>query len=203
MRIVNYACQYAVQLAEDGLGIYQVVKMNECDESIPFELPVMIPNISKIFEPGWAKRPKHGKGYGVKYINSYKTFIKECFDAGAAVNGTKWSPASILEAIKNRDPTNLEIPTETEIRGYISTLIQKQKNPVAVPKPTISEEMLSWLKAKANLTKAPLMKDIYNLLYEAFPDHPKVAIAKVLEAYRAFKKEKTGPKVTKTGQKNS
>ena len=164
--------------------------MNECDESIPFAITESIPIISESFDPGWAKRPKHGQGYGAKYINTHKPFIKQCFLAGEAENGTKWSPAAILESIKRIDPFDLEIPNETEIRGYISSLIQKQKNPVVLSKPTLTEDMLSWLKIQTDLPKPPNLKDIYSLLYQNFPNAVKLTVEKVKAPFRDMLKEK-------------
>jgi hypothetical protein len=35
--------QYAAQLVENGLGIYQVVKVDKCDDRIPFLISEAIP----------------------------------------------------------------------------------------------------------------------------------------------------------------
>ena len=83
----------------------------------------------EVFEPGWAVRPKHGKMYGQKYIHHYKPFLKALFELGEQDDSQKISPARMLQRIQE-DPVfslRLDHPSESEIRTYVSSLIQTAK----------------------------------------------------------------------------
>ena len=93
----------------------------------------MLEVTEELFEPLWAIRPAHGKMYGKKYIEDYKKYLKDLFDIGERDPSKKMSPCRMLQSIE-RDPgfsLRLDHPSESEIRSYISSLIQSS---TGVPK---------------------------------------------------------------------
>ena len=108
------------------------------DDLLPLQ-PVSIAS-EEVFEPKWAIRPGHGKMYGKKYILVYKDYLKELFELGERDPSKKMSAARMLESIQ-RDPVytlRLDHPSESEIRSFVSSLLQslkrkrnKEENPEA------------------------------------------------------------------------
>jgi hypothetical protein len=76
---------------------------------------------------GWAHPPKHGKMYGRNYIDPFKDDIARMFNAGNDDKAVRMGPARMLEKLKQKYPDRLDLPSETEIRQLITTLIAKQK----------------------------------------------------------------------------
>lgn len=83
--------------------------------------------VKQIFSSGWAKRPSHGKIYGAKYIGKFKDEIRDMFLRGTEDNMNKLGPGRMLETLKKRYSNRFDLPSETEIRQYITTLNAKYK----------------------------------------------------------------------------
>jgi len=64
------------------------------------------------------------------------------------------SPSAILEKIKSNNPLNFELPSETDIRSFISSLIQKHSKtgeaPAPKPKKEINGDMKSWFASQVS-----------------------------------------------------
>ncbi len=67
--------------------------------------------------------------YGKKYISDYKPFLKRLFEKGEQDEALKMSPSRMLQSIKEDAIFSLRLdhPSETEIRSYISSLLQSVK----------------------------------------------------------------------------
>ena len=76
---------------------------------------------------GWAHPPRHGKMYGRNYIEPFKEDIARMFNAGSDDKAFRMGPARMLEKLKQQYPERLDLPSETEIRQAITTLMAKQK----------------------------------------------------------------------------
>lgn len=81
------------------------------------------------FEPLWAVRPAHGKMYGRKYIEAYKPFLKGLFELGEQDESQKLGPSRMLQRIEDDLVFRLRLdhPSESEVRTYVSSLIQTAK----------------------------------------------------------------------------
>ena len=80
-----------------------------------------------VFSPGWAKTRAHGSKYGRKYIEPFRQEIVEMFNVGKADSAKKKGPGRMLAELTRRYPHRLDLPSESEIRQCISTLMAKQK----------------------------------------------------------------------------
>ena len=76
---------------------------------------------------GWTHPPKHGKMYGRNYVDPFKEDIASMFNAGSEDKAIRMGPARMLEKLKQKYPDRLDLPSETEIRQAITTLVAKQK----------------------------------------------------------------------------
>jgi len=79
------------------------------------------------FSAGWARTRAHGSKYGRKYIEPFRQEIVEMFNMGKADSAKKKGPGRMLAELKRRYPSRLDLPSESEIRQCISTLVAKQK----------------------------------------------------------------------------
>lgn len=76
------------------------------------------------FPAGWAVRPKVGHMYGQKYIEEFKTEIRELFDRGQQLKSSKMGPGCMLESLKLNHPNRFDLPSESEIRQEIVRLMR-------------------------------------------------------------------------------
>ena len=82
----------------------------------------------ELYPPGWAMRRKHGKMYGMSYMDDeMRGFIRDTFMRGKAVSSDKQHPSWILEQLQQLHPMKLTLPSEQEIRNEISRLFARQK----------------------------------------------------------------------------
>ncbi len=70
---------------------------------------------------GWAHPPRHGN------IDPFKEDITNMFNAGSEDKAVRMGAARMLEKLKQKYPDRLDLPSETEIRQAITTLMAKQK----------------------------------------------------------------------------
>jgi hypothetical protein len=77
---------------------------------------------------GWARRPRFGETYGAKYIDTYKTYINEMFEAGNKDKGLKKSASQMLAALQFRCTRAHDLPSVSEIQRYIASLCTKNKS---------------------------------------------------------------------------
>jgi len=129
VRYIKVACDHI-----DNGGIIITSSEQVQVEDAEFSIEDLVPNILltknvEVFEPLWAVRPAHGKMYGRKYIQDYKPFLKGLFELGEQDESQKLGPSRMLQKIQD-DPVfglRLDHPSETEIRTYVSSLIQTAK----------------------------------------------------------------------------
>lgn len=76
---------------------------------------------------GWARRPKHGSQYGVKYLPEYADVIRNYFNKGAESSAEKLSAASMYLCLRRDHPDVFRLPSESEIKSEISSLFQRSK----------------------------------------------------------------------------
>ena len=88
------------------------------------------------FQRGWARRLKKGKMYGEKYLGPYKDEIQSMFMRGNKDAKDRIGPAKMIEILKNKYPDRLTIPSEQEVRTYITSLVQKYKKDSTMTKKT-------------------------------------------------------------------
>ena len=66
--------------------------------------------------------------YGVSYLDEYRPLIEEYYLVGKRNSSEKMSPSIMREKLKHQYPNRFSLPGETDIRGVISALIQKDNN---------------------------------------------------------------------------
>ena len=77
---------------------------------------------------GWARRQPKGKMYGATYMNEeYKKICQACFYEGERDSSKKKGPSQMYEVLVQKFPHKFSIPTDCEIRSFISALIAKEK----------------------------------------------------------------------------
>jgi hypothetical protein len=86
---------------------------------------------SNILKQGWAIRPPKGKMYGAKYVKLYAGEILEMFVCGEKNTSEKLGPSRMLEKLKMKHPKCYNLPSENDIRGEVSRLIQSRKRQLA------------------------------------------------------------------------
>jgi hypothetical protein len=86
-----------------------------------------IPRNGQLFQSGWAQRNTHGTLYGISYVNKRKEELIEIFQKGEANSHEKMSPGQMYEALRVKNPNKFSIPSETEIKSFISAQVQKGK----------------------------------------------------------------------------
>ena len=123
--MISYSIKKAISLQTSGeIAIIDARKENECatTQVIPpsFTMPTS-------FKPGWAVWPKRGEMYGRQYVSNYMDDINKLFNQGVNKSSEKNIPGAMLEVLQKTYPNRFNIPSETEIRQAISTLIQGNK----------------------------------------------------------------------------
>lgn len=107
---------------------FEIVNSTTDVSSLQILAPVReIPHANVLFQPGWAKTRSHGKKYGRKYIQAFKQDVVDMFNAGKDDSAKKKGPGRMLAELRRRYPLRLDLPSESEIRACISTLMAKQK----------------------------------------------------------------------------
>ena len=130
--IVSVALRYAYKLVEDGEVDFINTRLiggdlDNDDELDPF-FDDNLPDYSPVsFEKGWALRAGYGKIYGAKYIEKYKKDIDELYSRGNVDQRHKMGPGRMLECLRRTYPGRLDLPSETEIRQRITSLVAKYK----------------------------------------------------------------------------
>ena len=92
--------------------------------------------VKEIFLPGWARRRKQGKMYGEKYLGPYKEQIKAWFMQGNTNKKDRIGPAKMMELLQSQHPDRLTLPSEQDVRTYISSLVQAFKKDPTMTKKT-------------------------------------------------------------------
>ena len=82
----------------------------------------------QIFAREWARRGKSGTMYGPKYIGPYKQRILQMFRDGNTDKKDKKNPSNMLAVLQSEHPGVLTLPSEQEIRMYVSSLTQRSKS---------------------------------------------------------------------------
>ena len=77
---------------------------------------------------GWARRAKHGKGFGVRYMKTgdgvYMKMIRKMFRTGVKRSGEKMGPAQMLERIVRKFPKRYDLPSMEEVSQAVSAINQ-------------------------------------------------------------------------------
>lgn len=79
------------------------------------------------FQKGWAKAKRHGHKYGRKYVDPFRQDIVDMFNLGEQNDAMKRTPGKMLVELRRKYPGRLDLPSETEVRSVISTLMSKKK----------------------------------------------------------------------------
>lgn len=144
----------------------------------------------EMFPPGWAKRPGHGKMYGKKYIEDYKPILKTLFEIGEQDRSRKMSASRMLQSIEE-DPVfrlRLDHPSESEVRGYISGLVQfakrKRKREEDGPRKSIITDEEEQFILTADLTLKPAA--FYDSFNGQFP-YSELSAARVKSKFSSMK----------------
>ena len=80
------------------------------------------------FNPSWARRQGYGKLYGNDYVKNYKKDLQQMFLQGKANSAQKMNPGKMREQLQQMYPFRFSIPGETEIKKFIGSEFQKEKN---------------------------------------------------------------------------
>ena len=80
-------------------------------------------------EIGWARRTNMGETYGEKYMSKYKPEIRQMFEQGVKQSALKMNPGMMHQRLSILYPNTFRIPSETEIKSYVSQLATKEKQP--------------------------------------------------------------------------
>ena len=84
-------------------------------------------------EIGWARRSHTGEMYGKKYISKYKSEIRHMFEQGVKESALKMNPGMMYQRLSTLHPNTFRIPSELEIKVYVSQLATKGKQPGYTP----------------------------------------------------------------------
>ena len=130
--MLSTAMRFAYKMIEDGaVGFIDtsMVCVLENDEEIAnaFLLANVDDYSAVSFAKGWALRAGYGKIYGAKYIDKYKADIDELYSRGNIDQRHKMGPGRMLECLRVKYPNKLDLPSETEIRQRITSLVAKYK----------------------------------------------------------------------------
>ncbi len=83
-------------------GIRCFTLSDNADVSTDSYLTTQEDYLDPVFRCGWAKRPKVGQMYGIKYVEDYRSDIKSLYNSGEADKKNKKSPAQMLEILESR-----------------------------------------------------------------------------------------------------
>ena len=102
-----------------------MIRENDSDKGVLGELLAAPTELD--LTAGWAHPPRHGKMYGRNYLEPFKEDIARMFNARSDDKAFRMGPARMLEKLKQQYPDRFDLPSETEIRQAITTLMAKQK----------------------------------------------------------------------------
>ena len=85
------------------------------------------PESSFAKDSSWARRKGYGQLYGETYMNEYKEHLLNMFNDGCSKSANKMNPGKMREVLTNMFPHKFSIPSELEIKKFISSESQKKK----------------------------------------------------------------------------
>ena len=85
------------------------------------------PDSNFAIRPSWARRKGYGQLYGETYMDNYKDELLKMFNDGCSKNENKMNPGKMRENLMNMFPHKFSIPSELEIKKFITSQSQKQK----------------------------------------------------------------------------
>ena len=85
----------------------------------------------RAWSQGWARRPSRGETYGKNSVKRYRVDIEDMFDRGARDLGCKMSAAAMLEELKQKRPSECDLPSESEIKKEITLIYGQRKKQIA------------------------------------------------------------------------
>ncbi len=86
-----------------------------------------IPESSFAKDSSWARRKGYGQLYGETYMNEYKEHLLKMFHDGCSKSANKMNPGKMREVLMNMFPHKFSIPSELEIKKFITSESQKKK----------------------------------------------------------------------------
>ncbi|KAE8975172.1 hypothetical protein PF011_g24583 [Phytophthora fragariae] len=131
-----------------------------------------------VVKQGWAIRPPKGKMYGAKYIKLYTGEILEIFVCGEKNTSEKLGPSRMLEKLKVKYPNRFNLPSENDIRGEVSRLIQSRKRKQAVEIGTNSDSLTPNKRYRMPTDYASFLKKLVE-------DDPSILPASAVAKFRA------------------
>ena len=84
------------------------------------------PESSFAKDSSWARRKGYGQLYGETYMNEYKEHLLNMFNDGCSKSANKMNPGKMREFLSNMFPHKFSIPSELEIKKFISSESQKK-----------------------------------------------------------------------------
>ena len=75
----------------------------------------------------WARRKGYGQLYGETYMDEFKDELLRMFREGTINDGNKMNPGKMRETLMNMFPHKFSIPSELEIKKFITSEAQKHK----------------------------------------------------------------------------
>ena len=134
------------------------------------------PESSFAKELSWARRKGYGQLYGETYMSEYKEHLRNMFNEGCTNSANKMNPGKMRETLMNMFPHKFSIPSELEIKKFITSESQKKKYSTKTTKKTSETRgrkpkgtELVWTTllqpfVKRNVDSKP--EDIYKLFIE-------------------------------------
>jgi hypothetical protein len=121
----SFALRYAFNQVDQNN--FEVISASSTDQAEIFNCVPGHDHVVASFHGGWCCAKPHGQKYGKKYIGPYKQDVEQLFLEGCEDKSKRMGPGRMLNVLKSRYQDALDLPSETEIRQAISTLITKQK----------------------------------------------------------------------------
>lgn len=120
---------FAVRFAKDAVHQHSFIR-NGKDDDIP-EYSIAAGFEIEPLQPGWAKRPKHGRTKGLTFVKKYEKEIEELFLLGVNEPSKKMSPDMMIAELQKRYPGQFALPGYADLRLEISKrLARMKKNPI-------------------------------------------------------------------------
>ena len=126
MNMTTYAMKFAYDLINQHQ--FRIVNFDQSEEQSTQYLMSLIQDKDDdiTFQGGWACSKPQGHKYGRKYIDPFKKDIEEIFQVGVSNKNIRIGPGRMLNNLRRKYPGRLDLPSETEIRQAIGSMVSQQ-----------------------------------------------------------------------------
>ena len=126
MNMTTYAMKFAYEMIHQNQ--FNIINFDQSeDQSTQYLLNLIHgKNNNIIFQGGWACSKPQGQKYGRKYIDPFKKDIEEMFQMGISNKNVRVGPGRMLNNLRKKYPGRLDLPSETEIRQAIGSMVAQQ-----------------------------------------------------------------------------